>query len=159
MTIVATVRLFASVDQFMRRESEQRAPYETGGILLGRFTDACAEITYAVGPGPRARHTKNGFTRDGAYAHAKLNAVFVRSSGRFDYLGEWHSHPLPYGPSHRDRESLSWISANPLYNQPNPLLLIQQRNGNQRWKTRVWQQQQDAFVELALVVVGDIVPL
>jgi len=155
MMIVTTMKLLFSADQFIRHESEQRVPYETGGILLGRFTDTCAEVAHAVGPGPHARHTKNGFTRDGAYTQDELDAMFVRSGGQFDYLGEWHSHPLPYGPSCQDRESLTWISTNPAYSQPHPLLLIQQRVGRKRWKTRVWQRQEDAFVELTLAVVGD----
>src|SRR5690554_2991806 len=90
-------------------ESRGRFPDETGGILAGRLTDDCVKIARATQAGPRATHTPNRFQRDGNYSQEELDAIVRESNGQFDYVGEWHSHPIQSLLSPIDIRSMRWI--------------------------------------------------
>lgn len=90
--------------------TEEFLPNETGGILLGyreddRFlvTDALAVV--AVAP---ARTT---YIRDDIAANVLLKRELTnRPAGDpVGYIGEWHSHPRPCGPSALDIAALKSI--------------------------------------------------
>jgi integrative and conjugative element protein (TIGR02256 family) len=134
MTPLRSVRLSRAAADRIIVESASRYPLETGGILLGRLDGDRAEVVDAGGPGPEAEHGPAWFVRDGLHAQAELDAQYAQSNGRHDYLGEWHSHPAPVGPSPRDRASLSWIARNRAYDCPHPLLVICQRGRSGGWR-------------------------
>lgn len=134
MNPLRSVRLSRAAADRILAESAARHPLETGGILIGRLDADRAEVADAVGPGPAAEHGPARFVRDGLHAQAELDALYARSGGRHDYLGEWHSHPAPVGPSPRERASISWISRNPAYNCPHPLLFICLRSPRGKWQ-------------------------
>lgn len=86
-------------------------PRETGGLLLGHYGPAGLCVTDAiVVPDPRA--TRIRYRRDAAAA-ARILRDQMRSdtTGLLGYLGEWHSHPLPVGPSELDRRAALWLAA------------------------------------------------
>jgi integrative and conjugative element protein (TIGR02256 family) len=99
---------------------------ETGGILLGRRTDAqTLLLTRASPPGPRASHRRFSFLRDTAFLQRYLDAAHARSEGKEDYVGEWHVHPaLDAPPSRTDRHSLRRIARSSRYVVGEPVLLI-----------------------------------
>jgi integrative and conjugative element protein (TIGR02256 family) len=103
--------------RFVQHRKRHRDIAETGGILIGRIEGDRVIVAHAVGPGPNAIHEPAKFLRDGDYAQQQLDEYVTMSEAIDDYIGEWHSHPLPVGPSMRDRESMSWISTRPAYNQ------------------------------------------
>ncbi|MEU6002869.1 Mov34/MPN/PAD-1 family protein [Streptomyces sp. NPDC047197] len=78
-------------------------PRETGGILLGYGEDAHIVVTHALvvdGPGASTHR----YVRDDVQANALL-AAFLAPRADDDptgYVGEWHSHPAPSGPSPTD---------------------------------------------------------
>lgn len=152
MSTIRQLRLSGTAAQFMLGNCREWLPRETGGILVGRLLNGCAEIIHAVGPGPNAFHSPNGFRRDGAYTQEQLDILFAASGGQEDYLGEWHSHPAPVAPSTRDRESLSWISHNPDYACPSPLLLIYQREKRGNWKLCGYQWRKQALHRLPVIL-------
>ena len=115
-------------------ESRARAPRETGGILVGRIEGAVTVVVHAVGPGPAAVHGSAAFRRDGAYAQEQLDALYARSAGTLDYVGEWHSHVAPFGPSRLDGESMAWIARNPAYDRPWPVLVICRPADGPEWE-------------------------
>jgi integrative and conjugative element protein (TIGR02256 family) len=151
MSLVQGIRLTQSAAAFIQHESSQKLPAETGGILVGRYDGSLADMVHAVGPGALAQHNASRFTRDGAYAQEQLDTLYVASEGVYDYLGEWHSHPSPQGPSAVDCASLRWISTNPAYGCPCPILILCQRNAHTRWRLLAYQWQQRALVPLHLV--------
>jgi integrative and conjugative element protein (TIGR02256 family) len=91
-------------------------------------------ITSVVGPGPRALRTRTRFQRDGEYAQEQVDRLHHESSGRDDYVGEWHSHPASMGPSGIDRDSMEWIGGNDRYLREQPFLIIMQRTLWRGWR-------------------------
>jgi integrative and conjugative element protein (TIGR02256 family) len=122
----------------IRAESEGRAPKETGGLLAGFRLDGVWVITSASPPGPKARHRSSAFVRDGKATQLWLDARVAETRGRDDYLGEWHSHPFPMGPSCKDQSAMRAISRNPQYGTATPLMLLCRREA-ERWSVEVWQ--------------------
>jgi proteasome lid subunit RPN8/RPN11 len=88
--------LTTAVLKRLRRELRRAHSREIGGLLMGEHLggDAfrVAEITVQRAGGSAAH-----FVRDPAEHRASLQAFFARNGGdyaRFNYLGEWHSHPI-----------------------------------------------------------------
>ena len=83
---------------------------ETGGILIGRYSDdlSTAKVMSASGPGPRATFGPSSFTRQAFSLQARLDREF--EAGRY-YLGEWHCHPgTNSAPSSQDIRQMKAIS-------------------------------------------------
>lgn len=97
-------------------------PRETGGILVGKIEGKTVIIQKAIGPGPKAIHGRNNFIRDGDYSQERLNKYVKRTIGEFDYIGEWHSHPLDNGPSAKDLNSMIYILHDRKYAIKQPIL-------------------------------------
>ena len=89
----------------MRRYLLRARRREIGGILMGeeighlrfRIVDFTVDTTSG---------TSSHFVRDADHHDEALSAFFERTGAeydRFNYLGEWHSHPsFSVNPSHRD---------------------------------------------------------
>lgn len=81
----------------MAGEASERAPLETGGMLLGYISDEGdppeAVIEQVIPPGPNALHGRARFMPDGRWQRQRMLRVFTRSNGVTTYLGDWHSHP------------------------------------------------------------------
>lgn len=135
----------------LQRESEGKHPNETGGILVGRFQPDGVLVEYIVGPGPEAMHTRSGFRRDGVYAQRELDRVYGQLAGTVDYVGEWHSHPFPVGPSPRDARSMRWVADNPRYAPENPVLIIMQRIEPHVWRAAGFQWRRRRLERLHVV--------
>jgi integrative and conjugative element protein (TIGR02256 family) len=149
---VYQIRLAASAAEAMQQESQRRYPHETGGILIGSVEADWLNVTHVVGPGLQAHHGLRRFVRDGDYAQQELDARYIASEGQLDYVGEWHSHPLPSGPSPQDRTSLIWISMNAAYQQEHPVLILCQRARSKQWLFQGYQWQSTNLVQLDIVV-------
>lgn len=91
----------------------QRDPMrETGGVLLGwRTTDGqlCVLDMVEV-EDPRSGHT--AYRRRHAKAEQALAAALEQheAGSLVGYIGEWHTHPAPIGPSFVDRFEIRRIS-------------------------------------------------
>lgn len=84
---------------------------ETGGVLLGWRHDRGVYVQAAVQvPDARARHTL--YRRRHRPAAEVLEAALVDlpAGSPVGYVGEWHSHPAPTGPSWVDRREMRRIS-------------------------------------------------
>ncbi|MBD9730254.1 SAVED domain-containing protein [Streptomyces sp. H28] len=81
----------------------RQLPQETGGILLGYQEDANVTVTHALVVDGQGASTHR-YVRDDVKANALL-AEFLAQRADDDptgYVGEWHSHPAPSGPSPTD---------------------------------------------------------
>jgi len=154
VTLRPTLALSEETAAAILSESAARLPNETGGILVGCAGAQAIEVVVAVGPGPRATHRRAYFRRDGDYAQGELDQIYVASNRRHDYLGEWHSHPLPVGPSGRDRHSMEWIARNPDYDCPEPLLVLSQRGREGEWGLAAFQWTAGQLVRIPLAIAS-----
>lgn len=81
-------------------------PRETGGILLGHFVDGEPTVTMAPVV-TDSRATRIRYRRDVLVASRTLDLHIAGDrSGLLGYLGEWHTHPLPVGPSRIDHRAI-----------------------------------------------------
>ena len=99
-------------------EAANHVPQETGGILLGYQDNGTIVATHAlVVEGQGA--TTNRYVRDDIRAD-KLLQEFLEQRADDDpigYIGEWHSHPSPSGPStvdHAAMRATAKVSSNPI---------------------------------------------
>lgn len=85
---------------------------ESGGILLGGYIPEQNKyvITGASVPNSNDRSGPAFFVRNCESAQEIIEDVWKKSSGKINYLGEWHTHGCknPY-PSFTDRELLEMI--------------------------------------------------
>jgi len=121
-------------------QSAYHFPNETGGLLVGKVQNGCLFIEHATEPGPAAHHAPTKFIRDGYFSQEVLDALVKNSDGMFDYVGEWHSHPVKSRkqPSQLDLESMRWIAANEAYATNQPALLLCINAGLNRWRIRCY---------------------
>lgn len=105
-----------AVRQRLRAELRRAGKREIGGLLLGEHMRdevfRVVEISVQRGGGSRAC-----FIRHPHEHQAQLEEFFARTSAnytRFNYLGEWHSHPsFPPLPSRDDLETMQSIVSDP----------------------------------------------
>jgi integrative and conjugative element protein (TIGR02256 family) len=134
--LVLPARIWADVVM----EADQRAPSETGGILLGRWCSSEeAVVEYAVGPGPRAVHRRDYFQPDHDFHDVEIARLYRKSPG-LEYLGDWHTHPG--GPAYLsllDMQTLERIAREESARAPKPVMLILAHG--RPWTVSAWCMQ------------------
>ena len=99
--------------------------HETGGILIGHYTDAldCAVVSHVTGRTRGSRAGRTWFERAVDGLNNLLRTAWRR--GRGYYLGEWHFHPGGNPtPSNVDAQSMRSIAADAAVDCARPILLI-----------------------------------
>jgi len=89
------VTVSEAVIETMRRLREQRAPNETGGVLLGSFdlSRRVLHVVAALPAPPDSRQSPTYFVRGAKHLKPLVEGIEARSAGSIIYVGEWHSHP------------------------------------------------------------------
>ncbi|MGW6569282.1 SAVED domain-containing protein [Streptomyces sp. NPDC054975] len=89
----------------------KKLPQETGGILLGYGQDTDIVVTRALEVDGEGASTHR-YVRDDVTANALLAAFLAEraSDDPTGYVGEWHSHPAPVGPSPTDITAMKAIA-------------------------------------------------
>lgn len=118
-------------------EGARKHPLETGGILIGYYTEGASDVvvTHAVGPGPKAVHKRYYFRPDGVWQQSEMARIYHDSRGVNTYIGEWHTHP--YGTtrlSKLDRRTLHVIAQCPGARAAEPKMLVL-AGGPDSWST------------------------
>src|SRR5205085_8738834 len=93
----------------MTLEAKRMEPYETGGVLMGYFTQGGTElvITDVIGPGPRAQHKYDSFVPDLDFQHREIARHYITSNKIHTYVADWHTHPRgALCLSRKDKQSL-----------------------------------------------------
>lgn len=111
----------------LERELREARRREVGGILVGEHVDReifrVADISVQRSGGSVAH-----FVRDPAHHREFLDHFFQRTGHdyrRFNYLGEWHSHPCaPAVPSSTDCNAMARLVDDPDTNANFAVLLI-----------------------------------
>lgn len=109
---------------------DESNPYETGGILIGKYSDdsLTAHISEISNSPNDSVKKKTIFKRGVKGLQKRLDALWKDS---YYYLGEWHYHPnsLPT-PSSSDIKQMVSLSQNKKLNCPEPILIIIGGNKN-----------------------------
>ena len=117
----------SSLERLLSMALKQAGQRETGGILMGEFLDSetyrVCDLTVQDYGG-----TPSSFVRALPGVPRKLKRFFRRTKHdytRFNYLGEWHSHPsYPTIPSPHDSETMWDIVQDPRVGANFAVLLI-----------------------------------
>ena len=118
----SVVRLSPNVDETIQQEVAARPGSETGGIIVGRYSDV-ANVFHVVGTMPAPPDSK--FSRDEFVLGTEglrpmLEELIEGSGGALCALGTWHNHLVPSGPSGRDVKTAALLSIS----QHFPLLML-----------------------------------
>lgn len=114
MTAPDITILPAARDRICELAVESQDGYETGGILLGRGSDADGAIVVerAGDSGPHAERRTDYFLRD--LEHAQQLADKAWEEDRAVWVGEWHTHPTGIlTPSPRDLVTYAGLLSDP----------------------------------------------
>ncbi|MDP9476045.1 MAG: Mov34/MPN/PAD-1 family protein [Actinomycetota bacterium] len=116
------------------------APEETGGILVGYYTDAldCAVVTGASERPPDSRSGRTWFVRGTAGLQGLVDGLWRGKERRY-YLGEWHFHPdgSPK-PSPTDERQMAKIAGSASYKCPEPVLVLAGGSASSACDVRVY---------------------
>jgi integrative and conjugative element protein (TIGR02256 family) len=117
----------------MLKHCAKSYPMETGGILVGHYSDDCkfAHVTDLVPAPSDSISGRLSFQRGVRGIQKFLNQMWPR---RRYYLGEWHFHPDgSASPSGTDANQMRSIAYAASYHCPEPVLLILGGNPPQRF--------------------------
>lgn len=145
------VEIPKSAIQAMLKHCRNATPEETGGILIGHYSEdhVCAIVTQVTGPPSDSRRFSARFFRGVSGLQQLLNQLWSQHRGY--YLGEWHFHPINNPrPSSVDRREMSHISRSEQYSCPEPLLVIVAGAPDGDWSISVTVQVGNQSVEIAL---------
>lgn len=119
------VKLSRQKSEMMRKLCEKSHPKETGGILIGYYSEDqhTAIVTKITGPPRDSKHGLTWFERGTEGLQNILDNAWEKE--QVYYLGEWHYHPKDFPqPSFIDINQMKRISRNPKYHCPEPILFI-----------------------------------
>ena len=126
--------------QDMKTEVLSKYPNETGGCLMGYFSENDDEvvITDIIGPGGNAIHRPSYFCPDSDFQEKEIARIYNESGRRTIYLGDWHMHPLPNKYlSWRDKKTLRKIARHKPARISNPLMGVFYYDED--WELVIWQ--------------------
>ncbi|MEC2346028.1 Mov34/MPN/PAD-1 family protein [Paenibacillus barengoltzii] len=115
---------------------KEKMPLETGGILIGKYSEdgTKAIVRKNTGPPQDSKHGSHSFYR-GIKDLALLLSNLWSSTGEF-YLGEWHFHPNSWPiPSLTDKKQMKMIANDTRYHCPEPILYIIGGNPFAQWNS------------------------
>jgi hypothetical protein len=90
-----TIRVSNHALDQMKELRQKKLPFETGGVLLGRFDSGCRTVyIVSVLPSPQDSVEQSDSYRRGKDGLGESIGVIGKlSGGDLNYVGEWHSHP------------------------------------------------------------------
>lgn len=136
------VQFPATVLRALDRYCLEAGSSETGGILIGRYSEdlSVAIVREATPPPSDSRRGRSWFLR-GVNGLRDILGKRWRAKERTHYLGEWHFHPVAHvEPSGDDFAQMGEISHAKEYDCKEPLLLILgagQRQGQRMFRAFV----------------------
>lgn len=107
-----TVRLSPAVDENVRREVARHPGSETGGILVGRYSDVgnCFHVVDSLPAPPDSRFSRNEFVLGTEGLKPMVRNLIEGSGGALYVLGTWHNHLIPSGPSGLDKRTAALLA-------------------------------------------------
>ena len=121
---IYTITISKNVYEEMLCHCDKANPYETGGILIGNYSDdqTTANIIQVTSAPQKSKHFKYNFYRSSKGLKEVLDSLW--NKGQY-YLGEWHYHPNASAePSNVDKKQMLKLSQDKKLNCPEPILVI-----------------------------------
>ena len=105
----SVIRFSEHAINLAERRAVEAAPHEIGGILIGWWEASLRiAVVHDLIVVPDRQPGVNNYTRRQAPAQQALSDhLHAAADPRLGYVGEWHSHPEPQGPSLQDRTELA----------------------------------------------------
>jgi integrative and conjugative element protein (TIGR02256 family) len=123
--------------------------HETGGILIGHYTESydLAIVTGISGPPSDSLRGRTWFVRGISGLQQRLGRLWHKN--RY-YIGEWHYHPDNSAkPSGTDILQMQEISKSVTFSCPEPVLLLIGGNPPEHWEARAYVfPRENAYIEL-----------
>jgi integrative and conjugative element protein (TIGR02256 family) len=111
----------------MRKMAASSRPQETGGTLVGHYSEDRREafVTSALEANTGARKQRARFYRPPDNVDGQLARIYEESGGLTHYLGEWHTHPggAPT-PSPTDLSTLRSLASSRSVATDTPFMII-----------------------------------
>jgi integrative and conjugative element protein (TIGR02256 family) len=125
-------------------------PFETGGIMLGVFSDALPWIT-AIEEVPQRRPQRNRFKIPSGVTHRIVDR-YREHDPQTGYIGDWHSHPADASLSSVDRMTLASL----VVSRKSRLLAVV-RLATEEWAVELWRCRLLSSERCAVVVTGPLI--
>ena|ERR1700733_7074919 len=135
-----TVWLSSDTLSSLTDEADRHYPLETGGALIGYWSDASAAVvTDFVGPGPASVHRRYSYEHDHVWEADKIASHYNRSGRSHVYIGDWHTHPdaTSGNLSGTDRRSIRRVIEFREARTAHPLMLVLFGQPKQ-WESAIW---------------------
>lgn len=123
---MATLYLSARAAKQIQQAVSSNPGVETGGILMGyQINEQDWLVTYASEPGPKAVQKPLTVVFDDSYLNKLVTRLRVRSTLRWQYIGDWHSHTVRnLMPSKGDKHTIATKASEAKYGSQSPIMLI-----------------------------------
>jgi integrative and conjugative element protein (TIGR02256 family) len=111
----------------MRKLAASAKPQETGGTLVGHYSEDRREafVTRALEANTGARKQRARFYRPPDDVDGQLARIYEESAGLTHYLGEWHTHPRATPtPSPTDLSTLRSLAKSRSVATDTPFMII-----------------------------------
>lgn len=119
MELIVTDKIYRKI----MSECKSSHNIETGGILIGKRLPGFMVVIFALGPGIKARRTRNRFSPDIQWQQAILEKLFNRHG--VNYVGSYHFHPEnDCLPSRLDLKVARQVVSDPEWNAPEAIFPI-----------------------------------
>lgn len=101
------VRISARVDEQIRAEIAARPGSETGGVIVGGFSQIgnAFQVVDVIPAPPDSKFSRDKFVLGTEGLKAKIRTLVNESGGSLYVLGTWHNHFIESGPSGLDAET------------------------------------------------------
>lgn len=101
------VRISARVDEQIRAEIASRPGSETGGVIVGRFSQIgnAFQVVDVIPAPPDSTFSRDKFVLGTEGLKARIRTLVNDSGGSLYVLGTWHNHLIESGPSELDAET------------------------------------------------------
>lgn len=122
-----TVHIPGEVLAAMREAAARSKPRETGGTLVGHYSEDFREafVTAALEANIAARKQRARFYRPPDDEDGQLARIYEESRGLTHYLGEWHTHPeAAPTPSPTDLSTLGGLARSRSVATDTPFMVI-----------------------------------
>ena len=117
----------------LSRELESAGQIEIGGVMMGEQLEPGRFILTDISI-QRSKGTVATFIRDASEALKAILIFFTKTNNqykKFNYLGEWHSHPsFSLRPSRKDHDTMLRMVADPSVGANFLLLMIVRLDSN-----------------------------
>ncbi|SFU93278.1 ThiF family protein [Methylobacterium sp. 174MFSha1.1] len=125
------IRVSPRVDAEIAREVAARPGSETGGIILGRYSDVTDSfhVVDTLPAPPDSRFSPEEFVLGVEGLPERLQDLVERSGGSLYPLGTWHNHLVTSGPSHKDMATALRLAVEQAF----PLLMLIHTPGGYRF--------------------------